>query len=83
MDNIYDNKRNNDRNYSDLFDQCMGSGGRKHSPYRKKDAEIQPKVGVVWSDPEVKHQIRRDYAGYNARQMMVNEYRSSIGAHLA
>lgn len=30
----------NDRNYSDLFDQCINTGGRKPSPTKKKGDEI-------------------------------------------
>ena len=40
MDNVYEKKRMNDPLYSDLFNQCMNTGGMKHSPIKKKGNEI-------------------------------------------
>jgi len=41
-DNLYDKKRMNDPFYSDLFDQCINTGGKRPSPIRKKFGEIDP-----------------------------------------
>ena len=39
-DNLYDEKRMRDPMYSDLFDQCINTGGKRPSPTRKKCPEI-------------------------------------------
>mmetsp|Transcript_34953 Transcript_34953/g.33995 ORF Transcript_34953/g.33995 Transcript_34953/m.33995 type:complete len:238 (-) Transcript_34953:158-871(-) len=40
MDNYYEQKRVNDPLYSDLFNQCINTGGNKQSPIKKKGNEI-------------------------------------------
>ena len=66
MDNVYDNRRVNDRNYSDLFNQCINTGGSKPSPYKKKGQGIQS-VSKQWNNVDLEKKMQRDYSGYNAR----------------
>jgi hypothetical protein len=42
QDNLYDEKRMKDPFYSDLFDQCINTGGKRPSPIRKKFDELDP-----------------------------------------
>ncbi|CDW73714.1 UNKNOWN [Stylonychia lemnae] len=76
-DNLYDQKRMNDPMYSDLFDQCMNTGGRKPSPIRKKFDEI----GFTqqdWTHQDLQQKMKRDYSDYKPRDQMLKEFKGTI-----
>lgn len=78
MDNFFDQKRNNDPYYSDLFDQCKETGGQKHSPIRKQDREIGS-VERDWTDKGLEQKLKKEkeYVNYNPKQQKINEFSQS------
>lgn len=73
MDNLYDHKRMKDPMYSDLFDQCLNSGGKRPSPIRKKAQEITS-VQVEWNNRAIEAKVKRDYSGYRASEQKLREF---------
>ena len=76
MDNLYDKKRNNDPMYSDLFDQCINTGGRKPSPTRKKHSEIAY-AQKDWTAQDLQQKVKRDYSNYRPREQKIREFTMS------
>lgn len=56
----------NDPMYSDLFDQCMNTGGRKPSPIRKKFDDITS-ASKDWTSLDLQQKVKRDYSNYKAK----------------
>ena len=77
MDNLYEEKRKNDPLYSDLFNQCMNTGGAKHSPIKKKGNEILS-VQTNWTNQDTQVKLKRDYENYQPRDQKMKELRSTI-----
>ena len=73
MDNLYDHKRMQDPMYSDLFDQCITTGGKKPSPIRKKHDDIVAS-GAQWNSQGLEQKVRKDYTGYKPKQEKLKEF---------
>lgn len=77
MDNLYDQKRQNDRNYSDLFDQCKNTGGQRPSPTRKKGDEIAVR-SYDWTHQDLQSKLKKDYTNYNPKEQKMKEFTGQI-----
>jgi len=72
-DNLYDEKRMKDPMYSDLFDQCINTGGKRPSPTRKKCPEIAF-AAQDWTHQDLQTKVRRDYSNYRAKDQKLREF---------
>ncbi len=59
----------NDPNYSDLFNQCMNTGGYKPSPIKRKGNEIAS-VSQDWTNIDLQRKIQKDYTNYKPKEQL-------------